>query len=130
MRTGDSVPTIAVVDDDKAVQHSIGNLLRATGYRCEVYGSAEVFLDACGSLQPDCAIIDFRMPGLNGLELQRLLEERGHAIPIIMVTANKDRVRAQALELGAVAVLGKPFEGEVLLAAIRSALKHLPENKA
>jgi len=130
MRTGDSVPTIAVVDDDEDVQHSISNLLRSSGYRCEVYGSAEVFLDACGSLQPDCAIIDFRMPGLNGLELQRLLEERGHAIPIIMVTANKDRVRAQALELGAVAVLGKPFEGEVLLAAIRSALKHLPENKA
>jgi two-component system response regulator FixJ len=130
MRTGDSVPTIAVVDDDEAIQHSISNLLRSTGYRCEVYGSAEELLDACGSLRPDCAIIDFRLPGLNGLELQRLLEERGHAIPVIMVTANEDRVRAQALELGAVAVLRKPFEGEVLLAAIRSALKHPPENKA
>jgi two-component system response regulator FixJ len=92
MRTGDSVPTIAVVDDDKAVQHSIGNLVRSTGYRCEVYGSAEVFLDACGSLRPDCAVIDFRLPRLNGLELQRLLEERNHAIPVIMVTANEERV--------------------------------------
>ena len=89
-----------------------------------------MFLDACGSLRPDCAIIDFRLPGLNGLDLQLLLEERGHTIPVIMVTANEERVRAQALELGAVAVLRKPFEGEVLPAAIRSTLKHPPENKA
>jgi two-component system, LuxR family, response regulator FixJ len=76
----------------------------------------------CAWQPPDCAIVDFRLPGLNGLELQRMLNEKRRSAPIIMVSAYDDRVRAEALEQGAVAVLGKPFDGEALLAAVRSAL--------
>lgn len=76
----------------------------------------------CAWQQTDCAIVDFRLPGLNGLEFQQMLNEKCHSVPIIMVSAYDDRVRAEALEQGAVAVLGKPFDGEALLAAVRSAL--------
>lgn len=123
MRSANDVPIIAVVDDDEAVQVSISSLLHSAGYRSEAYRSAEAFLDACAMQLPDCAILDFRLPGLNGLELQRMLSEFGHSIPIIMVSAYDDRVRTKALEQGALIVLGKPFGGETLLAAIRSALE-------
>jgi FixJ family two-component response regulator len=123
MRHGESLRSIAVVDDDEAVRQAISSLLQSAGYQCEVYGSAEPFLDACALQQPDCAILDFHLPGLHGLELQRMLSEKGHSVPVIMVSAYDDRVRAKGLEQGAVAVLGKPFAGEALLAAIRSALE-------
>lgn len=123
MRSANDVPIIAVVDDDEAVQVSISSLLHSAGYRSEAYRSAEAFLGACAMQLPDCAILDFRLPGLNGLELQRMLSEFGHSIPIIMVSAYDDRVRTKALEQGALIVLGKPFSGETLLAAIRSALE-------
>jgi FixJ family two-component response regulator len=123
MRSANDFPIIAVVDDDEAVQVSISTLLHSAGYRSEAYSLAEAFLDACAMQLPDCAILDFRLPGLNGLELQRMLSEFGHSIPIIMVSAYDDRVRTKALEQGALIVLGKPFGGETLLAAIRSALE-------
>jgi FixJ family two-component response regulator len=122
MRHGDSVAKIAVVDDDEAVRQAISSLLQSAGYQCKVYASAELFIGVCAWQQADCAIVDFRLPGLNGLELQRMLNEKRHSVPIIMVSAYDDRVRAEALEQGAVAVLGKPFDGEALLAAVRSAL--------
>jgi len=122
MRHGDSVAKIAVVDDDEAVRQAISSLLQSAGYQCKVYPSAELFIDVCAWQQANCAIVDFRLPGLNGLELQRMLNEKRHSVPIIMVSAYDDRVRAEALEQGAVAVLGKPFDGEALLAAVRSAL--------
>ena len=123
MRRANDVRIVAIVEDDEAVQSSISSLLHSAGFRCDVYRSAEVFLDACAMQLPDCAIFDFRLPALNGLELQRLLNDMGHSIPIIMVSAYDDRVRAKALEYGAVAVLGKPFDGETLLAAIRSVVE-------
>ncbi|HEX4076800.1 MAG TPA: response regulator [Candidatus Acidoferrales bacterium] len=123
MRPANGAVTIAVVDDDGAVQNSICRLVQSVGYQCEVYGSAEAFLDALALIQPASAIIDFILPGLNGLELQRLLNERGAKMPIIMVSADGGRVRERALEQGAVAVLEKPFEAEALLAAIRFALQ-------
>ncbi len=122
MRLQDQAPTIAIVDDDEAVQSSITSLLKSGGYLCQAYRSAEVFLDDCTFQSLDCVILDFRLPGANGLDLQHHLRDVGYTIPIIMISAYADRVRSKALELGAVAVLGKPFHGETLLAAIRSAL--------
>jgi two-component system response regulator FixJ len=122
MRYTESVPKIAVVDDDEAVRHSISRLLLSAGYQCEVFGSAEAFLKVCLSQQPDCAVIDFRLPGMNGLDLQHILDRLGHSFPIIMVSAYDDRVRGRAMENGAVAVFGKPFGGDALLTAIRDAL--------
>jgi FixJ family two-component response regulator len=124
MRPAEDVATIAIVDDHEAVPRSISRLLKSAGYQCAAYESAEAFLDACRSQRPECATVDFRLPGLNGLDLQCRLNEMGNPIPIIVVSAYENSVRAQALERGAVAVLGKPFDGAVMLAAIRSALKH------
>jgi FixJ family two-component response regulator len=123
MGSGDSVPKIAVIDDDDGVQRSLDSLLQSAGYRCALYSSAEAFLDECALHPPDCAIVDFHLPGLNGLELQRRVNEKGHSIPIIMISAHDDQVRAKAIEQGAVAFLAKPFDGETLLAVIRSALQ-------
>jgi FixJ family two-component response regulator len=109
MRPAEDVATIAIVDDHEAVQRSISRLLKSAGYECAAYESAEAFLDACRSQRPDCALVDFRLPGLNGLDLQCRLHEMGNSIPIIVVSAYNDRVRAQALEPGPVAVPGKPF---------------------
>jgi FixJ family two-component response regulator len=117
---GAGVPRIAVIDDDVGVQHSIGNLLKSAGYRCALYSSAEAFFDECALHTPDCAIVDFHLPGSNSLELQRRVNEKGYSIPIIMIGARDDRLRAKALEQGAVAFLAKPFDGETLLAIIRS----------
>jgi len=113
-----SVPKIAVIDDDVAVQRALANLLRSAGYRCALYGSAEEFLDECEL--PDCAIVDLHLPGSNGLDLQRRMNEKGQSIPIIIISAQDDRLRAKALEQGAVTFLAKPFERETLLAVIRS----------
>jgi two-component system response regulator FixJ len=124
MRPKEDVATIAIVRDHEAVQRSVSRLLKSAGYQCAAYESAEAFLDACPSKRPDCAIVDFRLPGLNGLDLQCRLKEMGNSIPLIVVSAFGDGVGARALEPGAVAVPGKPFDGAVMLAAIRSALKH------
>jgi len=123
MRFRKQAPAIAVVEDDEAVQNSINGLLKSAGYRCEAYRSVEVFLDVCGLQDFDCVIVDFRLPGVNGLDLQVHLRDAGYKTPIIMISACEDRVRNRSFELGAVAVPGKPFDGETLLAAIRSALE-------
>ena len=116
-------PTIAIIEDDEAVQHSIRRLLHSAGYRCVTYGSAEAFLDIHPTPQPLCAIVDFLLPGMTGVDLQRTLIAMHRAIPIIVVSAFDDRARAKAFEQGAIAVFGKPFDSEILLAVIESTLE-------
>src|ERR1700728_2484822 len=113
---------IAIVDDDEAVRRSISSLVRSAGYESVMFATGLAFLDALETRSIDCAIVDFHMPQLSGLDLQRRLREMNSAIPIIFVTARPDEVRERACEDGVVAVLGKPFRDEALLAAIRVAL--------
>ena len=115
-------PLIGIVDDDEAVRQSISSLVRSAGYESVMFATGLAFLDALETRSIDCAIIDFHMPELSGLELQRRLREMNRPIPIILVTARPDEVRERAREYGVVAVLGKPFRDEALLAAIRVAL--------
>jgi two-component system, LuxR family, response regulator FixJ len=115
-------PLIGIVDDDEAVRQSISSLVRSAGYESVMFATGLAFLDALETRSIDCAIIDFHMPELSGLELQRRLREMNRPIPIILVTASPDDVRERAYEYGVVAVLGKPFRDEALLAAIRVAL--------
>jgi FixJ family two-component response regulator len=119
-----SVPLIAIIDDDEALRHSLDNLLRSVGFRVQGFASAEAFLQAHHAHETACLILDVRMAGMNGLELQRQLGAAHWDIPIIFVTAYADEnVRARALAAGAVAVLSKPCREEDLLHAIETALK-------
>jgi FixJ family two-component response regulator len=119
------VPLIAIVDDDDALRNSLDNLLRSAGFRAHGFASAEAFLRSDQARETACLIVDVRMPGMNGLELQRQMVAANWQIPIIFITAHADdEARARALEAGAVAFLYKPWREDDLLHAIDVALKH------
>ena len=118
-----SVPLMAIVDDDDALRNSLDNLLRSVGFRVQGFASAEAFLQAPHAPETACLLLDVRLPGMNGLELQRQLVAAHWGMPIIFVTAYADEdVRARALAAGAVAVLSKPCREADLLQAIAAAL--------
>jgi FixJ family two-component response regulator len=120
-----SVPLMAIVDDDDALRNSLDNLLRAVGFRVQGFASAEAFLQAQHAPETACLILDVRLPGMHGLELQRQLVAAHWGIPIIFVTAYADDdAHERALAAGAVAFLYKPCREEDLLHAIEAALKH------
>ena len=116
-------PRIAVVDDDESVRQGLANLISSVGYEAELYASAEEFLARPEAGEAACLVLDLRMPGMSGLELQRRLAAHSGAPPVIIITAHgDDEARAEALAAGAVAFLNKPFKEETLLGAISSAL--------
>ena len=116
-------PIVGVVDDDESVRMALASLLRSVGFAVLAFASAEELLhrDTLPSIQ--CLILDWRMPGMDGLQLQRCLRANGWRIPIIFLTAHRgDEGRAQALTAGAIAFLKKPVDAERLLDAVRSGL--------
>jgi FixJ family two-component response regulator len=118
------VPLIAIVDDDDALRNSLDNLIRSVGFRTQGFASAEAFLRANQAPETACLILDVRMPGMSGLELQRHLVAANWQIPIIFITSHSDDdARERALEAGAVDFLYKPCREEDLLNAIDAALK-------
>jgi FixJ family two-component response regulator len=119
-----AVAIIGIVDDDESVRDSTSSLIRSAGYKTAVFASAEEFLAAEDwPAAAGCLVLDVRMPGMSGLDLQRFLADKARSIPIIFVTAHADEeLRVRALTQGAIAFLGKPFSDEVLLDSIRSAL--------
>jgi FixJ family two-component response regulator len=119
-----ATPLISVVDDDQSVRESLGRLIRSVGYGVQVFGSAEEFLSASQGRQADCLILDIRMPGMNGLELQRQLSASNCGLPVIFITAHgsDEQARTRALGAGAVAYLLKPLREEEVLKAIDAAL--------
>ncbi len=119
------IPLISIVDDDDSLRNSLDNLLRSVGFRAQGFASAEAFLSSNQAHDTSCLILDVRMPGMNGLELQRQMVAANWRIPIIFVTSHADDdARARALDAGAVDFLSKPFREEDLLNAINAALKH------
>jgi FixJ family two-component response regulator len=115
---------ISVVDDDASVLRTTTLLIESFGFRAAGFESAEVFLKSDQLHETSCLIVDVRMPGMSGLQLQSHLATMGCKIPIIFVTAYDDKAsRRQALQAGAVAFLGKPFTDEILLQTIGSALR-------
>jgi len=118
-------PVVSIVDDDVSVRRSTRRLLQSSGFRAEVFASAEEFLDSESAGNTACLILDLRMPGMNGLELQRRLSQNGHRVPIIFLSAHaSEEDERSALNAGAVQFLRKPISKEALLSAIREALKH------
>jgi RNA polymerase sigma factor (sigma-70 family) len=117
-------PTIHVVDDDDAVRDSLLLLLQLKGMRAEGHASADAFLAAVRPDTPGCVLLDLRMPGTTGLELQARLARSGIALPVIIITAHGDVSAARAAFMaGAVDFLEKPLDEAALLAALRSALE-------
>jgi FixJ family two-component response regulator len=115
---------IAVVDDDEAIREATESLIRSVGFKAAVYASAEEFLRSSHLQVTACLIVDVRMPGMSGLDLQRQLATTNYSIPIIFITAHGDAdTRTRALRAGAVAFLDKPFSDEVLLGAVQAALQ-------
>lgn len=117
-------PVISVVDDDESVRESLQALIRSVGFQVKVFPSAEEFLHSEHLLNTDCLILDVRMPGMSGPELQGELKARHLEVPIIFMTAHEsdEEVRARALRNGAVEYLIKPVSEKVLLNAMDSAL--------
>jgi len=121
---------ICVVDDDVSVRESLEGLMRSVGFAVNTFASAEEFLDSDRLRNTDCLILDVRLAGMNGLELQRQLATSHSEIPIIFITSYEDdEVRARALNAGAVDYLLKPFNDEDLLNAIDAALKPSVDGK-
>jgi len=119
------VPLIAIVDDDDSLRNSLDNLIRSVGFRAQGFPSAEALLSSNQLHDTACLILDVRLPGMNGLELQRRIGAANWRIPIIFITSHADGdAQARALEAGAVDYLFKPFREEQLLDAIDAALKH------
>jgi FixJ family two-component response regulator len=116
--------TVFIVDDDASVRKALQRLIRAAGYQVEAFDHAAAYLD-CAAPVPAraCLVLDIRMPGMSGLDLQRALNGSPRALPIIFITGHGDEdARHQALRAGAVDVLYKPLDEKVLLDAIERAL--------
>jgi FixJ family two-component response regulator len=114
---------IAIIDDDEAMQDSLRDLLEAAGLAARCFGSAEDFLQSDLHPKAACLIVDIRMPKMSGLELQAKLREEECNAPIIFISAHGDaKMRIQAMRRGAVEFLAKPFDHQLLLKRVRSAL--------
>jgi FixJ family two-component response regulator len=118
-----NVPTVFVVDDAPSVRTAVERLLGSVGLPCETFANAAEFLKRAESGVVGCLILDVRMPGPSGLELQRMLVSSGNTIPIIFVTAYADvPLTVRAMKEGALEVLTKPFEDQVFLDLVNEAL--------
>jgi two-component system, LuxR family, response regulator FixJ len=114
---------VHVIDDDEAVREALAFQLGSAGIDVRTYESAGLFLQVAPTVQTGCIITDVRMPELSGIDLLRRLRELKFAVPVIVITAHGDiPLAVEAMSLGAVDFLEKPFEDEVLLASVRSAL--------
>ena len=122
---------VHVIDDDEAVRDSVEFLLRTSGIAARTYDSASAFLNALPTIGSGCIITDVRMPGISGIDLLRRLGEMRIRMPVIVVTGHGDvPLAVEAMKIGAVDFLEKPFEDELLLGSVRSALNRSEQNAA
>ncbi len=120
----DNTPTIFIVDDDPAIRLAMQALMDSVNLRHEIFSSGDEFLERVTEPRPGCLVLDIRMPGLGGLELQEELIRRGNELPIIFVTGHGDVPMAvEAMQKGAIDFIQKPFRDQDLLDRINDALK-------
>ena len=106
-------PAVYIVDDDDAVRDSLSFLMKSVGLSCQVFASAQAYLDAVDAIEAGCLVLDIRMPGMSGLELQKKLNAMGSMIPIIFITGHGDVPMAvQAMRDGALDFVQKPRLGQ------------------
>ena len=117
---------VYLVDDDEAIRRSAGFMLRTSGHKVETFESGDVFLKAAGGLPPGCVLLDIRMPGTDGMEVQRQLNAQGVAMPVVIMTGHGDiNLAVRAMKAGAVDFIEKPFEKAVLMSALDQAWQRL-----
>lgn len=118
------VSTVFIVDDDEAVRDSLSWLMQSVGLETETYGSADAFLQGDTDERAGCLILDIRMPGMSGLELQSVLKERGFRLPLIVISGHADVPMAvRALKAGAFDFIEKPFNDQLLLDIVQRAIE-------
>ncbi|WP_040579864.1 response regulator FixJ [Methyloferula stellata] len=123
-----SSAVVHLIDDDESVRQALAFLLTTAGHAVRVYESGTAFLDALATLQPGCIISDVRMPGIDGLELQRRLKGLDINLPFIIMTGHADvPLAVEAMKAGAIDFIEKPFDDELLLSAINTALARFSE---
>jgi CheY-like chemotaxis protein len=128
--TVQEISVISIVDDDESVREATKTLLRSVGYQVQTFASAENLLNSGALGETQCLILDVRMPGIDGLELQRRLNAEGFRVPIIFITAHGDgALRRRVIEEGAVDLLDKPFSASSFLATVETALGHKDQHK-
>jgi FixJ family two-component response regulator len=117
-------PVVFVVDDDPAMRDSLRWLIESTGVRVETYPDAQTFLDAVPSDMPGCLVLDVRMPGMSGLDLQSELARRGIGLPTIVITGHAEVPMAvRAVKAGALDFIEKPFSDQLLLDRVRQGIE-------
>ncbi|MGD0730821.1 MAG: response regulator [Terracidiphilus sp.] len=119
-----TIGIIAIVDDDEPLREALGSVLKAAGFSIDTFASAEEFLESPARRKVACLILDVRLPGMSGIELQRRSFETGDTIPIIFVTAHGDAsLRKMVMKAGAAGFLNKPVRSDALLREIYAALE-------
>lgn len=117
-------PTVFVVDDDESIRRSLRRLFESIDQPVDTFADAEAFLDSYDPERAGCVLVDLRMPGISGLELQERLRARGSTLPVILMSAHADvPVTVRALKAGATDLVEKPFHEQTLLDAVRSAIE-------
>jgi len=116
-------PTVFVVDDDEAVRTSLRFLVESVGLPVETFASGQEFLEAIDDEKPGCVVVDVRMPGMSGIQLQEAMEERQLRLPVIVISGHGDVATAvRAMKKGAIDFIEKPFNDQLLLDCIQRAL--------
>jgi FixJ family two-component response regulator len=117
--------TVFVVDDDASVRRGLARLLPACGFRTETFASGREFLDRVSIAEPDCVLLDVRMPELSGFDVFERFREAGHVVPVIFTTGHGDiSMAVRAIKAGAADVLAKPFDERTLVNAVEQAIAH------
>lgn len=115
-------PTIHIVDDDEAIRRSLSFMLKTAGYPVQLYADGEAFLKAADHIDEGCVLLDVRMPGIDGMEVQRRLRARGIMLPVVIMTGHGDvDLAVAAMKAGATDFLEKPFEKAALIDCLSSA---------
>lgn len=123
-------PLVHLVDDDEAIRRSAGFMLKTSGFQVKSYESGVELLKGAASLEPGCILLDIRMPGMDGIEVQRKLQDTGVSLPVIIMTGHGDVTLAvQAMKAGAVDFIEKPFEKAALLAALHEGFDRLKQGE-
>ena len=124
-------PRVIVVDDDASVRRGLERLLRSAGHEVELFGSSRAFIDRGEYERADCLVLDVRMPGPSGLDVQDLLVSAGHDVPIVFITGHGDIPMAvQVMKAGAVDFLVKPFDDLIFLNAVQRAIAKSRQRRA
>ncbi len=122
---------VHLVDDDEAIRRSVGFMLKTSGFNVRTYDSGLQLIKAAAGLETGCILLDIRMPGMDGLEVQKALREKGVSLPVIIMTGHGDvSLAVQAMKAGAVDFIEKPFEKAVLLSGIEHAMERLKRSAA